>query len=102
MSLDSRVQGQREDMIEDIHHHMEQVDVHDDLLNLAQTIVSSGFYMTNAEGYGFDHDDFECDIYVDSDYPFALVKYLNQNFNEKFDFNTKDALINIKKPDWIT
>ncbi len=59
MSLDPRVQGQREDMIEDIHYHMEQVDVHDDLLNLAQTIVSSGFYMTNAEGYGFDHDDFD-------------------------------------------
>ena len=41
-------------------------------------------------------------VLIDSDYPFALVKYLNQNFNEKFDFNTKDALINIEKPDWIT
>lgn len=59
MSLDPRVQGQREDMIEDIHHHMEQVDVHDDLLNLARTIVSSSFYMTNAEDYGFDSDDFD-------------------------------------------
>ena len=41
-------------------------------------------------------------VLIDSDYPFALVKYLDQNFNEKFDFNTKDALINIEKPDWIT
>ena len=41
-------------------------------------------------------------VLIDSDYPFALVKYLNQNFNEKFDFNTKDALINIEKPDWIS
>ena len=40
-------------------------------------------------------------ILIDSDYPFALVKYLDENFKEKFDFNTKDALINIKKPDWI-
>ena len=59
MSLDPVSQGQREDMIEYIHHHMEQVDVHDDLLNLARTIVSSGFYMTNAEGHGFDSDDFD-------------------------------------------
>ena len=41
-------------------------------------------------------------VLIDSDYPFALVKYLDQNFNEKFKFNTKDALINIEKPDWIT
>ena len=59
MSLDPRVEGQRQDMIEDIHYHMEQVDVHDDLLQVARTIVSSGFYMTNAEGYGFDSDDFD-------------------------------------------
>ena len=40
-------------------------------------------------------------VLIDNDYPFALVKYLNDNFNEKVDFNTKDASIRIKKPDWI-
>ena len=40
-------------------------------------------------------------VLIDNDYPFALVKYLNHNFNEKVDFNTKNASIRIKKPDWI-
>ena len=40
-------------------------------------------------------------VLIDNDYPFALVKYLNDNFNENSDFNTKNALIRIKKPDWI-
>ena len=40
-------------------------------------------------------------VLIDKDYPFALIKYLDQNFNEKFDFNTKKALIRIEKPNWI-
>ena len=40
-------------------------------------------------------------VLIDNDYPFALIKYLDKNFNEKFDYNTKNASINIKKPDWI-
>ena len=40
-------------------------------------------------------------VLIDNDYPFALIKYLDKNFNEKSDFNTKNASINIKKPDWI-
>ena len=40
-------------------------------------------------------------VLIDNDYPFALVKYLNDNFNEKVDFNTKNASIRIKKPNWI-
>ena len=40
-------------------------------------------------------------VLIDNDYPFALVKYLNDSFNEKVDFNTKNASIRIKKPDWI-
>ncbi len=40
-------------------------------------------------------------VLIDNDYPFALVKYLNDNFNEKVDFNTKNASVRIKKPDWI-
>ena len=40
-------------------------------------------------------------VLIEKDYPFALIKYLNENFNEKFDFNTKDASIKIEKPNWI-
>jgi folate-binding protein YgfZ len=40
-------------------------------------------------------------VLIDSDYPFALIKYLNENFDEKANFKTKEALININKPDWI-
>jgi len=40
-------------------------------------------------------------VLIDSDYPFALIKYLNENFDEKVNFKTKEASINIKKPDWI-
>ncbi len=40
-------------------------------------------------------------VLINNDYPFALIKYLDESFNEKFNFNTKDASINIKKPDWI-
>ena len=40
-------------------------------------------------------------VLIDSDYPFALIKYLNKNFDEKVNFKTKEALININKPDWI-
>ena len=40
-------------------------------------------------------------VLIENDYPFALVKYLDKNFDEKFEFKTKEALINIKKPDWV-
>ena len=40
-------------------------------------------------------------VLIEKDYPFALVKYLDENFNGKSDFNTKNASINIEKPDWI-
>ncbi len=40
-------------------------------------------------------------ILIDNGYPFALIKYLDENFNGKSDFNTKEASIKIKLPDWI-
>ncbi|WP_145597097.1 CAF17-like 4Fe-4S cluster assembly/insertion protein YgfZ [Candidatus Pelagibacter sp. FZCC0015] len=40
-------------------------------------------------------------VLIDSDYPFALIKYLNENFDEKVNFKTKEASINVNKPDWI-
>ena len=40
-------------------------------------------------------------VLIDNDYPFALIKYLNEKFDEKANFKTKEASININKPDWI-
>ena len=40
-------------------------------------------------------------VLINDDYPFALIKYLDKNFDEKVNFKTKEASINIKKPDWI-
>ena len=40
-------------------------------------------------------------VLINNNYPFALIKYLDENFDDKFDFNTKNASINIKRPDWI-
>ena len=40
-------------------------------------------------------------VLIDNDYPFALIKYLDNNFDEKLNFKTQEATINIKKPNWI-
>ena len=40
-------------------------------------------------------------VLIEKDYPFALIKYLDENFNGEFEFNTKEASIKIEKPDWI-
>ena len=40
-------------------------------------------------------------VLIDNDYPFALIKYLDKNFDEKLNFKTKEASISINKPDWI-
>jgi folate-binding protein YgfZ len=40
-------------------------------------------------------------VLIENDYPFALIKYLDKNFDEKLIFKTKDANLKITKPDWI-
>ena len=40
-------------------------------------------------------------VLIDSDYPFALIKYLDKNFDERNKFKTKEALLKITKPIWI-
>ena len=40
-------------------------------------------------------------VLIDKDYPFALIKYRDDNFNGKSVFHTKEASIKIEKPDWI-
>ena len=57
---------------------------------------------TLTEGESIYYNDNEIGkVLIDKEYPFALIKYLDENFNGKSDFNTKDASIKIKKPDWI-
>ena len=40
-------------------------------------------------------------VLIDNDYPFALIKYLDENFDDSVNFKTKEASIKIKKPNWI-
>ena len=40
-------------------------------------------------------------VLIEKDYPFALVKYRDENFSNNTDFSTKNASIKIEKPDWI-
>jgi len=40
-------------------------------------------------------------VLINEEFPFALVKYRDENFNGKSNFNTKGASIKIEKPDWI-
>ena len=41
-------------------------------------------------------------VLINEEYPFALIKYLDKNFEENTEFKTKKAAIRIKKPDWIS
>ena len=40
-------------------------------------------------------------VLIGNDYPFALIRYLDKNFEENVEFKTKEASITIKKPYWI-
>ena len=40
-------------------------------------------------------------VLINNEYPFALIKYLDDNFNQENEFKSKNAKLKIKKPDWI-
>jgi folate-binding protein YgfZ len=40
-------------------------------------------------------------VLIENTYPFALIKYLDKNFDQSLKFTTKEASIIIAKPDWI-
>ena len=40
-------------------------------------------------------------VLIDNDYPFALIKYLDDNYDEDAEFKSKTAILKIKKPKWI-
>ncbi|MDC0529511.1 folate-binding protein [Candidatus Pelagibacter ubique] len=46
--------------------------------------------------------DFEIGkVLISNEYPFALIKYLDDNFNQKNEFKSKNAKLKIKIPSWI-
>ncbi len=48
------------------------------------------------------YNDYEIGkVLIKNKFPFALIKYLNENFNEKNEFNCGNAKIKIIKPSWI-
>jgi folate-binding protein YgfZ len=54
------------------------------------------------EGESIYHNENEIGkVLIEKEYPFALIKCLDENFNGKSEFNTKEASIKIEKPDWI-
>jgi len=48
------------------------------------------------------YNDYEIGkVLIKNKYPFASIKYLNENFNEKSEFNCGNAKIKVIKPSWI-
>ncbi|WP_440692982.1 CAF17-like 4Fe-4S cluster assembly/insertion protein YgfZ [Candidatus Pelagibacter sp. HIMB1695] len=55
------------------------------------------------EGEGIFNNENEIGkVLINNDYPFALIKFLDENFDEKLEFKTKEASISVKKPNWIS
>ena len=40
-------------------------------------------------------------ILINGEYPFALVKFSNENFNKDFTLKSKNALFKIFIPEWL-
>jgi len=40
-------------------------------------------------------------VLIINEYPFAIIKYLDQNFNTTQEFTSDSAILKIKKPEWI-
>jgi folate-binding protein YgfZ len=40
-------------------------------------------------------------VLIDDDYPFALIKYLDNNFNEDNELKSENAVLRIKMPNWL-
>jgi len=40
-------------------------------------------------------------VLIDNDYPFGIIQYLKNDFNINTEFKSENALLKIKKPEWI-
>ena len=54
------------------------------------------------EGASIYADDIEIGkVMIDNDYPFALIKYLDENFKKDSELKSENAVLRIKIPNWI-
>ena len=54
------------------------------------------------EGASIYADDIEIGkVMIDNDYPFALIKYLDEKFKESSELKSDSAILRIKMPNWI-
>ena len=40
-------------------------------------------------------------VLINNQYPFAIIKYLSDNFDPKIEYKSEEAILKIIKPDWI-
>ena len=40
-------------------------------------------------------------VLIDNNYPFALVKYLNDNFDPNAEYKSENSILKVNKPEWI-
>jgi len=40
-------------------------------------------------------------VLIDNEYPFAIIKFLDNNFNNSNEFKSDSAILKITKPEWI-
>ena len=40
-------------------------------------------------------------VLIDNKYPFALIKYLDENFKKDSELKSENAVLRIKLPNWI-
>ena len=77
------------------------------LFTFIEMILSILIYFSfDKQNGGFQFIDyFDADkigkIIIDKPYPFALIKYLNENFNKDFIFKSKNATFKIFVPEWL-
>jgi len=54
------------------------------------------------EGSSIHNGDIEIGkVLINNEYPFALVKYMDDNFSEEINFKCENAILRIKVPNWI-
>jgi len=54
------------------------------------------------EGTSINFNDVEIGkVLINNEYPFALIKYLDDNYNQENEFKSGNAILKIKKPSWI-
>ena len=54
------------------------------------------------EGASIYSNDIEVGkVLINDEYPFALIKYLDENFKKDSELKSENAILRIKMPNWI-